>query len=67
MRRTIPCTVAIACFTVAGLFGCGPSIEPEKTASPQGPTAKEKMDQDYEKRAEEMKKMQEQMRRGRGR
>jgi hypothetical protein len=67
MLKTLSYTVAVGCCAVAGLIGCGPTVEPEQTSSPQGPTAQQEMDQEYQKRAEEMQKMQEQMRRGRGR
>lgn len=64
MRNTLLFAAILGCFTVSGLFGCGPAIEAEKTGSPQeDQAAQQHMEQQYEKQAEEMKKMEEQMRR----
>ena len=58
MRKAVWFTVAIGCFTFASLSGCGPAIDAEKTASPQtDEAAKQHAEQQYQKMAEEMKKM----------
>jgi hypothetical protein len=67
MRKILCMTTTIACFAVAGLFGCAEKVSEEDISSPQDDAAaKAEMEKAAQDMQAEMQKMQQEMQRRRG-